>query len=137
MTNRLAAESSPYLRQHAENPVDWYPWGDEALAEARRRDVPILLSIGCGTAPIDTEGEAPTVIAPPPTRAELVDEPPPVRGVDGELLESDERVVGLVLPRGLETVSEMGGRHVRVDGALVRERLDAILQDQDLSRFIL
>jgi len=46
MTNRLRAESSPYLRQHAENPVDWYPWSDEALAEARQRDVPILLSVG-------------------------------------------------------------------------------------------
>jgi len=45
-TNRLARETSPYLRQHAANPVDWYPWGDEARAEARRRDVPILLSIG-------------------------------------------------------------------------------------------
>ena len=46
MSNRLAAETSPYLRQHAENPVDWYPWSEEALGEARRRDVPILLSIG-------------------------------------------------------------------------------------------
>jgi uncharacterized protein YyaL (SSP411 family) len=46
VTNRLAAESSPYLRQHAENPVDWYPWGDDAFAEARRRDVPVLLSVG-------------------------------------------------------------------------------------------
>ena len=46
MTNRLAGETSPYLLQHAHNPVDWYPWGDEAIAEARRRDVPILLSIG-------------------------------------------------------------------------------------------
>ena len=44
--NRLASESSPYLRQHADNPVDWYPWGDEARAEAERRDVPILLSVG-------------------------------------------------------------------------------------------
>jgi len=44
--NRLAAESSPYLRQHAENPVDWYPWGDEAMARARAEDRPILLSIG-------------------------------------------------------------------------------------------
>jgi uncharacterized protein YyaL (SSP411 family) len=44
--NRLARETSPYLRQHADNPVDWYPWGDEAFAEARRRDVPILLSVG-------------------------------------------------------------------------------------------
>ncbi|HVE91881.1 MAG TPA: thioredoxin domain-containing protein [Actinomycetota bacterium] len=44
--NRLAAETSPYLLQHANNPVDWYPWGDEAFEEARRRDVPILLSIG-------------------------------------------------------------------------------------------
>jgi uncharacterized protein YyaL (SSP411 family) len=46
MTNRLAGETSPYLLQHAHNPVDWFPWGDEALSEARRRDVPILLSIG-------------------------------------------------------------------------------------------
>ncbi|HYJ13491.1 MAG TPA: thioredoxin domain-containing protein [Thermomicrobiales bacterium] len=46
MPNRLAAESSPYLLQHQDNPVDWYPWGDEALAIARQRDVPILLSIG-------------------------------------------------------------------------------------------
>ena len=44
--NRLADETSPYLRQHADNPVDWYPWGPEALARARREDKPILLSIG-------------------------------------------------------------------------------------------
>ncbi|MFZ4515877.1 MAG: thioredoxin domain-containing protein [Acidimicrobiia bacterium] len=44
--NRLAHESSPYLRQHAENPVDWYPWGDEALQIAQERDCPILLSVG-------------------------------------------------------------------------------------------
>ena len=44
--NRLADETSPYLRQHAENPVDWYPWGDEALARARDEDRPILLSVG-------------------------------------------------------------------------------------------
>jgi uncharacterized protein YyaL (SSP411 family) len=47
--NRLAAESSPYLLQHAGNPVDWRPWGEEAFAEARRRDVPIFLSIGYST----------------------------------------------------------------------------------------
>ncbi len=46
MTNRLIDSTSPYLRQHAENPVDWREWGDEAFAEARRRDVPILLSVG-------------------------------------------------------------------------------------------
>ena len=46
MPNRLAASSSPYLRQHAENPVDWYEWGAEALARARDDDRPILLSIG-------------------------------------------------------------------------------------------
>jgi len=44
--NRLAREASPYLLQHAKNPVDWWPWCDEALAEAKKRDVPILLSIG-------------------------------------------------------------------------------------------
>ncbi len=44
--NRLADETSPYLRQHRDNPVDWYPWGDEAFAAAEARDVPILLSVG-------------------------------------------------------------------------------------------
>jgi len=44
--NRLAHETSPYLQQHADNPVDWYPWGAEALALAREQDKPILLSIG-------------------------------------------------------------------------------------------
>ena len=44
--NRLAAETSPYLRQHADNPVDWYPWGDEAFARAKETDRPIFLSIG-------------------------------------------------------------------------------------------
>ena len=45
-TNRLAGETSPYLLQHAHNPVDWYPWGAEALARARSLDRPIFLSIG-------------------------------------------------------------------------------------------
>jgi hypothetical protein len=44
--NRLAEESSPYLRQHADNPVDWYPWGPDAFAAANLRDVPVLLSVG-------------------------------------------------------------------------------------------
>ena len=44
--NRLGAETSPYLRQHADNPVDWWPWGPEALAEAARLDRPLLVSIG-------------------------------------------------------------------------------------------
>ncbi|KAG9443731.1 hypothetical protein H6P81_015071 [Aristolochia fimbriata] len=48
-TNRLASEHSPYLLQHAHNPVDWYPWGEEAFAEARARNVPIFLSIGYST----------------------------------------------------------------------------------------
>ncbi|MCS7275899.1 MAG: thioredoxin domain-containing protein [Dehalococcoidia bacterium] len=46
MTNRLAKETSPYLRQHADNPVDWYPWGEEAFRRAQEEDKPILLSIG-------------------------------------------------------------------------------------------
>jgi uncharacterized protein YyaL (SSP411 family) len=46
MPNRLAQETSPYLLQHADNPVDWYPWGDEAFALARELDKPVLLSIG-------------------------------------------------------------------------------------------
>src|SRR5271170_2398737 len=44
--NRLAQETSPYLLQHAENPVDWYPWGEEALARARRENRPLLVSVG-------------------------------------------------------------------------------------------
>jgi uncharacterized protein YyaL (SSP411 family) len=47
--NRLARETSPYLLQHAHNPVDWYPWGPEAVEAARRRDVPIFVSIGYST----------------------------------------------------------------------------------------
>jgi uncharacterized protein YyaL (SSP411 family) len=49
MPNRLAESASPYLRQHAHNPVDWWPWGAEAFAEARRRNVPIFLSAGYST----------------------------------------------------------------------------------------
>ncbi len=48
-TNRLAKESSPYLKQHGHNPVDWYPWGDEAFEKARKEDKPIFLSIGYST----------------------------------------------------------------------------------------
>jgi len=44
--NRLSNETSPYLLQHAANPVDWYPWGTEALERAKTEDKPILLSIG-------------------------------------------------------------------------------------------
>ncbi|MEP7119013.1 MAG: thioredoxin domain-containing protein [Acidobacteriota bacterium] len=47
--NRLAREASPYLRQHAANPVDWYPWGDEAFAKARAEQKPIFLSVGYAT----------------------------------------------------------------------------------------
>ncbi|MGE5407828.1 MAG: thioredoxin domain-containing protein, partial [Syntrophothermus sp.] len=46
MPNRLAQETSPYLLQHSDNPVDWYPWGEEALSRARRDERPILLSVG-------------------------------------------------------------------------------------------
>ena len=46
MPNRLAAATSPYLLQHKDNPVDWFEWGDEAFAEAERRDVPVILSVG-------------------------------------------------------------------------------------------
>jgi uncharacterized protein YyaL (SSP411 family) len=45
-TNRLVHETSPYLLQHAHNPVDWYPWSDEAFAKAKQEDKPVLLSIG-------------------------------------------------------------------------------------------
>ena len=46
MPNRLATATSPYLLQHADNPVDWWEWSAEAFAEAARRDVPVLLSVG-------------------------------------------------------------------------------------------
>src|SRR5438874_4096672 len=48
-TNRLAHEKSPYLLQHAHNPVDWYPWGEEAFAKARHENKPIFLSVGYST----------------------------------------------------------------------------------------
>jgi uncharacterized protein YyaL (SSP411 family) len=48
-TNRLIREKSPYLLQHAHNPVDWYPWGNEAFEKAQREDKPIFLSIGYST----------------------------------------------------------------------------------------
>ena len=46
MSNRLSDESSPYLQQHADNPVDWFPWGPEAFEEARKTGKPVMLSIG-------------------------------------------------------------------------------------------
>src|SRR5206468_8819096 len=46
MPNRLASATSPYLLQHADNPVEWWEWSDDAFAEAARRDVPVLLSVG-------------------------------------------------------------------------------------------
>ena len=49
MPNRLADAISPYLRSHADNPVDWHGWGAEAFAEARARDLPVLVSIGYST----------------------------------------------------------------------------------------
>src|SRR5436190_9976417 len=48
-TNRLAREKSPYLLQHAQNPVDWFPWGEEAFAKARQENKPIFLSVGYST----------------------------------------------------------------------------------------
>jgi uncharacterized protein YyaL (SSP411 family) len=47
--NRLINEKSPYLLQHARNPVNWYPWGDEAFAKAKAEDKPVFLSIGYST----------------------------------------------------------------------------------------
>ena len=47
--NRLIFEKSPYLLQHARNPVDWYPWGEEAFEKARREHKPVFLSIGYAT----------------------------------------------------------------------------------------
>src|SRR5437868_963458 len=48
-TNRLAKEKSPYLLQHAHNPVDWYPWGEEAFEKAKKEGKPIFLSVGYST----------------------------------------------------------------------------------------
>ncbi|BEV39417.1 hypothetical protein BSB_24900 [Bacillus stercoris] len=47
--NRLIAEKSPYLLQHAHNPVDWFPWGEEAFEKAKRENKPVLVSIGYST----------------------------------------------------------------------------------------
>ena len=49
MASRLENAVSPYLRSHADNPVDWWPWGADAFAEAQRRDVPVIISIGYAT----------------------------------------------------------------------------------------
>src|SRR5215213_1325241 len=49
MPNHLINETSPYLQQHAHNPVDWYPWGEEAFKVAKEKDKPIFLSIGYAT----------------------------------------------------------------------------------------
>ena len=49
MSNALIKERSPYLRQHAQNPVDWLPWGEAAFEKARREDKPVFLSIGYST----------------------------------------------------------------------------------------
>ena len=48
-SNRLIKEKSPYLLQHANNPVDWYPWGQEAFEKAKKEDKPVFLSIGYST----------------------------------------------------------------------------------------
>ena len=47
--NKLAGEKSPYLLQHADNPVEWFPWGEEAFAKAKKEDKPVFLSIGYST----------------------------------------------------------------------------------------
>lgn len=52
MTNRLADSTSPYLLQHAQNPVDWWEFGPAAFSEARTRDVPVLLSVGYAALPL-------------------------------------------------------------------------------------
>ncbi|MEX2364677.1 MAG: thioredoxin domain-containing protein, partial [Balneolaceae bacterium] len=49
MPNKLSTEKSPYLQQHQENPVDWFPWGDEAFEKAKQEDKPVFLSIGYAT----------------------------------------------------------------------------------------
>lgn len=59
MANRLEKATSPYLLQHKDNPVDWWEWGPEAFEEARRRDVPVLLSVGyaaCHWCQVSTPG---------------------------------------------------------------------------------
>ena len=59
-SNRLSHEKSPYLLAHARNPVDWYPWGEDAFKKARREDKPLFLSIGystCQLVPCDRQGK--------------------------------------------------------------------------------
>jgi uncharacterized protein YyaL (SSP411 family) len=64
MVNRLEGSMSPYLQQHAQNPVHWWPWCDEAFAEAKRRDVPILLSVGYASCRGCHEAAAPQKMGP-------------------------------------------------------------------------
>ena len=73
--NRLAETSSPYLLQHANNPVDWYPWGADALQRAKEEDKPIFLSIGYSAchwchackAPVTTPESVAALLNPPDT----------------------------------------------------------------------
>jgi len=67
--NRLSSSTSPYLRQHADNPVDWFEWGEEAFAEARRRDLPILLSVGYAACHWCHETKDPCKIGPSASQA--------------------------------------------------------------------
>jgi uncharacterized protein DUF255 len=67
--NRLRGSMSPYLQQHVDNPVDWWPWCDEAFAEARRRDVPILLSVGYASCRWCHETTASRKLGPPCSEA--------------------------------------------------------------------
>jgi len=56
MANHLQDEHSPYLQQHADNPVDWYPWGDEAFEKARKENKAIFLSIGYSSCLVSCHG---------------------------------------------------------------------------------
>ena len=69
MPNALARETSPYLLQHRDNPVDWLPWGDEALRRARELDRPLLVSIGYSAATGATSWSASPSRTPRPPRS--------------------------------------------------------------------
>ena len=87
MPNRLSSETSPYLRQHAHNPVEWQPWDDAALREARDRDCPILLSVGYSACHwchvMERESFEDAAVAVPPARRLAV---PPEIAVNEPLL---------------------------------------------------
>ena len=120
--NRLGSAVSPYLRQHADNPVDWREWGPEAFAEARERDVPVLVSVGYATDvrhAQDVIKEVADTGADDPELGASVLEPPEVWGVED--LGADGVTIHLVI----KTAPSQQWKVMRELRLRLKERLDA------------